>query len=191
MILTGPEILRQCRLGFITIEPFDEARINPNSYNLRLSPQLAVYQSVSGDAGIVACASHDLPLPAALLDCRADNPLSRFEIPKRGWVLHPGKLYLGSTIEYTATDHYVPILEGRSSLARLGISVHQTGGFGDIGFRGQWTLEITCVEPVRIYANMEVCQVQFLTCEGEKQLYKGKYSNQEGPTSSKLHTEME
>jgi len=191
VILTGPEILRQYRLGKINIEPFNEERINPNSYNLRLAPQLAVYTSTSGDYDLAESVAHETSLPVVRLDCRADNPLWRFEIPTKGLVLYPGKLYLGSTVEVTATDDFVPILEGRSSLARLGISVHQTGGFGDVGFHGQWTLEITCVEPVRIYADMEVCQVQFLTCEGARQLYKGKYCDQKGPTPSKLYTEME
>jgi len=193
MILTGPEILRQRDEGRLAIEPFDARQINPNSYNLRLADTLRVYLPDSEpdlSAWIPSTA-----LPAAGLDCHQDNPTWAFPIPKEGIKLYPGKLYLGSTVERTASDHFVPMLEGRSSLARLGISVHQTGGFGDLGFAGNWTLELTCVEPVRIYAGMEVCQVQFWTATGAPMLYgrlkhkPSKYYEQTEPTPSKLHTE--
>lgn len=193
MILTGPEILRQCAEGRIVIEPFDERQLNPNSYNLRLADTLKVYLPAAEydpSAWIPSTA-----LPAAGLDCHKDNPTWAFKIPEEGIKLYPGKLYLGATVERTASDHFVPMLEGRSSLARLGISVHQTGGFGDMGFAGHWTLEITCVEPVRIYAGMEACQVQYWTAEGARMLYgrldhkPSKYYEQVEPTSSKLFTE--
>ena len=193
MILTGPEIVRQCAEGRITIDPFDETRVNPNSYNLRLANTLKIYLP-PGEREM----SSWLPyarFPAAELDCRKKNPTWEFEIPQDGYTLYPGKLYLGATIERTATDHFVPMLDGRSSLARLGISVHQTGGFGDLGFAGHWTVEITCVEPVRIYAGLEVCQVQFWTKTGANMFYgrlehkNSKYYDQVGPTPSKLYTE--
>ena len=50
------------------------------------------------------------------------------------------------------------MLEGRSSTGRLGLFIHVTAGFGDVGFAGYWTLEIFCVQPIRIYPNVEVCQ---------------------------------
>ena len=53
------------------------------------------------------------------------------------------------------------MLEGRSSIGRLGVFIHVTAGFGDVGFKGYWTLEIFCVQPVRIYAGVEVCQNVF------------------------------
>jgi dCTP deaminase len=193
MILTGPEILRQRAEGRIAIEPFDPRQINPNSYNLRLADTLKVYLP-RGETELNAWIPHTR-FPAARLDCRSDNPVWAFQIPEGGITLYPGKLYLGATVERTASDHFVPMLEGRSSLARLGISVHQTGGFGDMGFAGNWTLEITCVEPVVIYAGMEVCQVQFWTAQGAQMLYgrlkhkPSKYYEQVEPTPSKLFTE--
>ena len=70
--------------------------------------------------------------------------------------MQPNKLYLGRTNEYTRTDGYIPMLEGRSSVGRLGVFIHVTAGFGDVGFAGYWTLEIFCVQPIRIYPNVEI-----------------------------------
>ena len=190
MILTGPEILEQRQAGRLSIEPFNLEQLNPNSYNLRLGSQLAVYVSSFGESNLAEWVAHETSLPVAQLDCRADNKVWRFDIPERGYLLHPGKLYLGSTIERTTSDVFVPMLNGRSSLARLGISIHQTGGFGDVGFKGTWTLELTCVEPVRIYAGIEVCQIQFWECKGDVQLYDGKYSNRDRPVPCKLYEEL-
>jgi len=195
MILTGTEIRRLLAKGDVIIDPFDERQLNPNSYNLCLAPKLRVYRPPEWPVSNIEKAVHaGRQLPVALLDCHTDNDTFEFKIPEDGFVLYPGKLYLGSTVEYTATDKYVPMLDGRSSLARLGISVHQTGGFGDVGFRGHWTLEITCVEPVRIYAGLEVCQIRFQAVQGQTliqydQLAKSKYANQVGPTPSPLFRE--
>lgn len=176
MILTGDAIREAIRNGEIEINPFDESQMNPNSYNLRLDRDIKTYRL--GYNGV--------------LDCKKKNPTMDCIITKKhGMILYPGKLYLGTTVEFTKTNKYVPMLEGRSSLARLGISVHQTGGFGDIGFAGQWTLEITCVEPVRIYPDMQVCQIQFWVPVGKiNKLYSGKYLGQAGPQASKLDEEM-
>ena len=86
--------------------------------------------------------------------------------------MEPGKLYLGRTLEYTKTKKYVPMLEGRSSIGRLGMFVHITAGFGDIGFEGFWTLEIFVVQPLKIYPNVEICQIYFHSIDGDYDEYK-------------------
>ena len=158
MILSGREIKK--KLGKeIKIEPFDEKRLNPNSYNLRLHNKLLVYDE-------------------EILDMKKENKVKEITIPKEGLVLEVGKLYLGRTIEYTSTDGYVPMLEGRSSVGRLGLFIHVTAGFGDVGFRGYWTLEIFCVQPIRIYSEVELCQIYYHSVEGEYDNYiSGKYQN--------------
>jgi dCTP deaminase len=189
VILSGGAILEQMQAERLSIDPFDEAQLNPNSYNMTLSPELGVY--VDPDWDPKKHFSDTMAFPAVRLDCRKGAVMFGFEIPESGMLLHPGKLYLGSTVETTATDHYVPMIEGRSSLARLGLSVHQTGGFGDIGFHGAWTLEFTCVEPIRIYAGMQICQVQFWEITGPiLSRYRGKYAGQQGPTPSRLYKEL-
>lgn len=167
MILSGKEI--KARIGNdIIITPFEENRINPNSYNLSLHDELVVYSDHS-------------------LDMKKDNPHHKIKIPAEGLVLDPNRLYLGRTVEYTETKALVPMLEGRSSVGRLGLFVHVTAGFGDVGFKGFWTLEIFCVQPIRIYAGVEICQIYYHTLEGDYESYSsGKYQNNNGIQASLL-----
>ena len=172
MILSGKEILKHMGKEII-ITPFDEKRINPNSYNLSLADELLVYEQDE-------------------LDMKKPNPTKRIVIPEEGLLLEPNRLYLGRTNEFTRTDRYVPMLEGRSSTGRLGLFIHVTAGFGDIGFAGYWTLEIFCVQPVRIYPNVETCQIYYHDIDGEYDLYSsGKYQNNSGIQASLLYKDFE
>jgi dCTP deaminase len=172
MILSGREILRHIGKEII-IEPFDKNRINPNSYNLSLADELLVYEQ-------------------PVLDMKQPNPTRRVMIPEEGLLLEPDKLYLGRTNEYTRTDKYVPMLEGRSSTGRLGLFIHVTAGFGDIGFAGYWTLEMFCVQPVKIYPNVEICQIYYHDIQGEYDLYNGgKYQNNTGIQPSLMYRDFE
>jgi dCTP deaminase len=172
MILSGKQI--RSKLGEeIKIEPFDEKQLNPNSYNLRLYNELLVYEDLT-------------------LDMKKENMCRSLVIPPEGIVLQPNKLYLGRTIEYTETDKFVPMLEGRSSVGRLGLFVHVTAGFGDVGFRGFWTLEIHCIQPIRIYANIEICQIYYHSIEGDYDKYtSGKYQNNKGIQPSLLYKDFD
>lgn len=172
MILSGREIQKQ--LGkTIMIDPFDEKRLNPNSYNLRLYHQLMTYTRPT-------------------LDMKTPNPTETFTIPEDGLLLEPSKLYLGRTVEFTETKSYVPMLEGRSSVGRLGLFVHVTAGFGDVGFAGFWTLEMFCVQPVRIYPNVEICQIYYHRIDGDYDLYhSGKYQNNKGIQPSLLYKDFD
>lgn len=117
--------------------------------------------------------------------------LKSIQIPEEGYLLEPGKLYLGRTVEYTETDKYVPMLEGRSSIGRLGLYIHVTAGFGDVGFSGYWTLEMHCLQPIRIYPNVEICQIYYHTINGEYDLYSsGKYANNQGIQESRLYQDF-
>ena len=172
MILSGKEIKNKIGKE-IKIEPFDEKQLNPNSYNLRLHNELLVYDE-------------------EILDMKKPNKVKRIIIPEEGLVLEPGKLYLGRTLEYTETDKYVPMLEGRSSIGRLGLFIHVTAGFGDVGFKGYWTLEIFCVQPIRIYSGVELCQIYYHTVEGDYDKYNsGKYQNNEGVQPSFLYRDFQ
>ena len=106
--------------------------------------------------------------------------------------MEPGRIYLAQTMEYTKTDGLVPMLEGRSSVGRLGINIHATAGFGDVGFHGRWTLELSCVQPVRIYAGMEICQIYYHTIMGEIiKRYTGKYQESDGVRPSQMWKDFE
>jgi len=173
MILSGKEIKKQVKEGSIAIDPFTDDQINPNSYNLRLHPDLLVYDN-------------------DILDMREKNSASPLAIPENGLLLEPHKLYLGRTVERTSTDKYVPMLEGRSSVGRLGLFIHITAGFGDIGFDGFWTLEIFCVQPIRIYSGLEICQIFYHTIDGDFDLYRSKkYQSNKGVQPSMLYKDFE
>jgi dCTP deaminase len=172
MILSGLEIRNKLDKEII-IDPFDEKLLNPNSYNLRLHNQLMVYEGT-------------------LLDMKRPNPTRSLMIPDDGFILRPGELYLGRTFEYTSTDKYVPMLEGRSSIGRLGLFIHVTAGFGDVGFSGYWTLEMFCIQPVKIYPMVAICQIYYHTIEGDYEKYRsGKYQNNNGIQPSLLYKDFE
>lgn len=171
MILSGKQILDNLGNG-IKITPFSAEQLNPNSYNLKLFNELLVYDE-------------------DVLDMKKPNAFHKIVIPEEGYVLQPGKLYLGRTLEHTETTEFVPMLEGRSSIGRLGICIHVTAGFGDIGFRGYWTLELFCIEPVRIYPFVEICQIYYHTIQGDYDLYKsGKYNNNNGIQPSMMYKDF-
>ena len=93
-------------------------------------------------------------------------------------MLDPNRLYLGRTVERTETHNLVPMLEGRSSIGRLGLFVHVTAGFGDVGFCGYWTLEMFAVQPVRIYPGVQICQIFYHAIEGAvTEYHSDKYQN--------------
>lgn len=173
MILSGLEIQKQVQAGNITITPFSESQVNPNSYNLKLHNELMVYTD-------------------PVLDMKQKPGTEMLVIPEEGLVLQPGKLYLGRTHEFTSTSKFVPMLEGRSSVGRLGLYIHVTAGFGDIGFAGYWTLEIQCIQPVRIYPFVEICQIYYHGIDGEFAPYSsGKYQNNQGIQPSLLYKDFQ
>lgn len=159
-ILTSNEIKK--RLGKdIKIKPLNLENINPNSIDLTLGDKLMIYSP-------------------SVLDPRKKNETIEIEIPEAGYVLNAGHLYLGTTSEYTETKNLVPLIEGKSSIARLGLFVHVTAGFGDVGFSGQWTLEFYPTKDIIIYPGMKICQICYHTIEGEPETYAGKYQGQTG-----------
>jgi dCTP deaminase len=165
LILTGPEITAAAGDGRLRISPFDQAQVNPNSYNVRLGPTLLVYTD-------------------DVLDAHRPNPARPIEISSEGYVLEPGQLYLGHTVEHVGSDTFVPLLFGRSSVGRLGLFVEITAPIGDIGFYGQWTLMLSPIRPLRVYAGMKIGQIMFFVAVGPVAPYAGKYQAAEGPKPS-------
>ncbi len=156
MILTDKEIKAAIQNKEIVIEPYDNKFLGSNSYDVHLGKNLAIYDS-------------------QILDAKKHNTISEVIIPEEGIILHPGILYLGVTEEYTETHNAVPFLEGKSSTGRLGIDIHATAGKGDVGFCNTWTLEISVVQPVRVYAGMPIGQLIYFKIDGEVEMsYRNK-----------------
>jgi dCTP deaminase len=166
MILSDQSILDAIESRDIVIEPYDRECLGTNSYDVHLSPHLACYVD-------------------EVIDAKKHNQVEHFEISPSGIVLNPGKTYLGSTLEYTETRRFVPFLEGKSSVGRLGIDIHATAGKGDVGFCNHWTLEISVSQPVRVYAGMPIGQLIYFAVEGDVAVdYQAKSSakyNQRSP----------
>lgn len=158
MVLSDRAILKAIKEGSIVIQPFDLSCLGTNSYDVHLSKNLAMYEK-------------------STLDAAKFNKLKHFEIGPKGYVLRPGKLYLGSTIEYTESHKTLPYIDGKSSTGRLGICIHLTAGRGDVGFCNFFTLELTVVQPVRVYAGMPIAQLTYHTIEGEVAVPYNKKAN--------------
>lgn len=148
MILSDLRILEEIDKGTILIRPYKRDCLGSNSYDVHLGRTLARYKDRE-------------------LDARKHNEIEYFDIPEEGIVLEPQEFYLGVTMEYTETHAHVPFLEGKSSTGRLGIDIHATAGKGDVGFCGNWTLEISVKQPVRVYAGMPVGQLIYFPVDGE------------------------
>ena len=199
-MLTGPEIKRQRELGNIHISDFRPEHVGPNSYDVRLADTLLTYDLCD------QWSDFDRSKPR-YLDMTMDNPTVEHKIGPNGLILEPGRVYLGATMESVTSKAFVPCYDGRSSLGRLGVASHITAGFGDVGFayehiqQGEvvvsnptgavWTLEITVIHPVRVYAGRRVGQVFFYPVEGDIQYYMGKYNRQFGPQASLVAEDRE
>lgn len=205
-ILSGREIVKQIELGNIVIDPFDPSFVGPNSVDVRLGPKLLRYRKVyeqneqggswlfhpdhpehllrdSKSGRCTTSTRLDYPV---LIDSKL--PPEVVEVPLEdfgGWILEPRVLYLGETAEWTETKGFVPYIDGRSSLGRLGVFCHATAGRGDNGFRGRFTLELSVVEAVILYPGDRWFQLTYHTVEGEHSLYSGRYQDDEGPEPSK------
>lgn len=173
MILSGAEIKKQVLSGRIVINPFRASCVNPNSYNYHLAA--TIYRLTSPE-----------------LDPKTIPAYEVIELTDKGYVLEPGVLYLASTEEVIGSNNFVTSLIGRSSVGRLGLFVQVTADMGNLGAIHNWTLELTVVQPLRLYPGMKIGQVSFWESKGEPaMLYSGKYGTHQTPFYSKMHEEFD
>jgi len=184
MILSDRDIKKAIKVDGLVINPFDESCVQPSSYDLKLADKVRVFDNYK----------------AREIDVRNKQDVSRVvEIEDGGFVLHPGEFILGSTVESFAIPRDLAgKLEGKSSLARLGLVIHATAGYVDPGFRGELTFEMSNLSrlPIRLYAKMKVAQICFVKMSspvkipyGDKRL-GSKYFGQRGPTASKIYLDF-
>lgn len=193
-ILFKKHILEGLENGKIyTDSDVDNLNIGPNSINVTLGHKLKVYTPVR----IKRTFQGDLKVVKKLcwknlfffLDMKTPNEVYEIEIPEEGLILSKNIFYLGYTNEKIGSDFYIPMYEGRSSTARLGILSHLSAGFGDVGFKSQWTLEIAVQEDTKFYPNIDIGQVYFVSGSEEipTHKYEGKYVSQVGAQESKMY----
>lgn len=163
MILTGPKIEHAVKWGDITIKPFYEKQVNPNSYNFHLFPTILKVSAIENNEFI-----HET-----------------IELPDSGYILKPNILYLGATFEIIGSKVYAMTILGKSSLGRLGLFLNSTADLGHFGSISQWTLELSVVQPLKIYPQMTIGQIAFWTQNGNYTGYQGKYFKDLGPKPSK------
>lgn len=177
MILVDWEIKDAVNHNFISIEPFKEELIQPNSYDIRLGNSFVEY----------------MPSPYVIDVARSETITGDVKSYRSPFIdIAPHQFILAETFEtVTLPDDIVASIEGKSSIARLGITLHQTGGWIDAGFKGTITLEMynSNCRPVRLYAGMTIGQLVFYhtkKCEIPYNIKKdAKYQNQIGATLSK------
>lgn len=166
-ILNNPEI----------IVPFSAKQIQPASYDLRIDHVIKTIESPLINIGAGWCV-HEYK-----------------NKPKVGEHLHlaPGEFAIGSTIEKICLPAGIAAkVDGRSSVGRLGLSVHITAGFIDPGFHGQITLELKngTDKDMFIVPGCRICQIEFFRVEECSISYSGKYQEQEGPTGSRMYQDV-
>ena len=172
MILTGKEIEKNVLNKRIHIQPFIESHINPNSYNYRIDFNLLE---------IVSCP----------LDAKEPSQVKQVNFSEEGYILNPGKIYLGNTYEEIGSDYFVTSLIGRSSVGRLGLFLQISADHGNVGAKHKWTLELKCIQPIKIYPKMIIGQVSFWQILGAREkLYQGKYGEYASPHSSEIYKEF-
>jgi dCTP deaminase len=203
-VLSGHAIREAVERGDIVIDPYDTKQINPASYDVRLGTGVAVYDDwvypvreemrprEDRDGSLLApYTGSGSRVP--ILDTKREPQVTRFAIGCEGWVLLPGIGYLMHTAERITTKRYQPVIDGKSSIGRLFINVHATAGYGEAGFDGQYTLEVTVKHPVRVYAGMRFAQMRFHTIHGEVQLYDGNYKGEtsRGAVASRAYKQFD
>ncbi|MCX6396807.1 MAG: dCTP deaminase [Propionibacteriales bacterium] len=183
MLLSDRDILAEIEAKRISVEPYDEAMIQPSSIDIRLDRYFRVFEN------------HRYPHIDPAIE-QAD--LTREVEPEgdEAFILHPGEFVLGSTYEVcTLPDDVAARVEGKSSLGRLGLLTHATAGFVDPGFSGHVTLELANVAtlPIKLYPGMKIGQLCFFRLSSPAQhpygseKYGSRYQGQRGPTASKSY----
>jgi len=182
MILSDQDILKAITSKKVVITPFKKELIQPSSYDLRLANSFRIFKNTKQ-------AYLDVRNPAGdfmeLVTVKENEPI----------IIHPGEFLLGETMEYFEfPDDLVGRLEGKSSLARIGVVIHATAGYFDPGFKGTGTLEMSNMAniPIALYAGMKIGQMSFYQMTSPAKVPYGsrglgsKYQGQRGPTESRL-----
>ena len=150
MILSDRDLKKAIKAGRLEFKPkLNPNQIGPASIDLKLGPDFKTFHTSR----------------LSILDPKNGLPkdfMDSFHLKgKEAFILHPGSFVLASTREYIKVpDDILVRVEGKSTLARIGVLVH-TAGFVDPGFEGAITLEISNQSNVAValYPEMYICQI--------------------------------
>jgi len=150
MFLSDVDIKKAVSAGEITLEPFDTTRLQPASYDILLGNKF-----VENDAS----STHFVDPARKIYAKTHEKTIEDGE----EYVLHPGVSVLGLSKEFFGTDHYLIQVGGKSSLARIGLMIHNTAGIINPGHFLNITFEITNQSniPIILRPGMEIAQITF------------------------------
>lgn len=189
-ILSDKTIKEYLEEGKIVIDPLkDEQQIQPSSVDMRLGDEFKVFKVIR----------------KPYIDPKDEEDIAEYmessTVPEgEAFIIHPNEFALATTQEYVKVpDYLVARVEGRSSMGRLGVTMHVTAGYVDPGFEGRITLEISNIGamPVALYPGQRVCQLVFETMTTPAELPYGhpkrnsKYMKQLKPESSRVKLDYE
>jgi len=189
-ILSDKDIKEYLNEKRIVIEPLeDEEQIQPSSVDMRLGDEFKVFKVIRKP--------YIDPKDQEDLDSYMESTVVS---EGEAFIIHPNEFALATTHEYVKVpDDIVARVEGRSSMGRLGVTMHVTAGYIDPGFEGKITLEISNIGamPVALYPGQRVCQIVFETMTSPAQMPYGhpernsKYMGQKRPESSRIKFDYE
>jgi dCTP deaminase len=168
MILTGKHIISSVQSNDITITPFSSEHVSTNSYDISLGDKYIRYLD-------------------EVLDPLKENRYEENRIPDEGLILKRGDFILAESKEIIGSNKFVPLIHGKSGVARKGLFVHITADLVDLGYLGKITLQLYATQNIVIHREMKIAQVSFWVAQGEVTLYCGKYQHGSGPQASKIH----
>ena len=150
MYLSDVDIKKAVKKEEIELKPFDESRLQPASYDILLGNTFLL-----NDAFTTAIID---PVKKIYAKTREVHVKDGDE-----FVLRPGISVLGSSKDFFGSDHYLIQLSGKSSLARIGLMIHNTAGIVNPGHMLHITLEITNQNniPIVLHPGMKIAQITF------------------------------
>lgn len=190
-ILSDKHIKEYLKKGLIGIDPLDnpDIQIQPSSVDLRIGNEFKGFKIIRK------------PCIDPMDESDIDSYMESFYIDEgEPFIIHPNEFALATTHEtIKLPDNLVARVEGRSSMGRLGVTMHVTAGYIDPGFEGKITLEISNIGkmPVALYTGQRVCQIVFETMTSPAEIPYGhperdsKYMGQERPESSRIKHDHE
>lgn len=189
MVLSDRDIVKALEEGRIGIDPFPDLAVQLGSVSVdfRLGRTFMMFEH-SRHSFIDPRHPHSIGDAMRTIEVEGDDP----------FIMQPGDFALASTMEtLVLPDDLLGRLEGRSSIARLGITVHSTAAVFEPGWNGTATMELSNLGrmAVALYPGMRICAFSFETLSSPvstpyRDKLNNKYAGQKSPRASLLSEEI-